>query len=89
VLPRRPLRARPFVQPGLLGSLGADRYDISDAARDSVRLLARETGESVFFSARRGTLRFRPERQPEFGHLLLEQSHELSRRLAASNRRTG
>lgn len=38
----------------LLGSLAADRYDISDAARESVRLLARETGESAFFSARRG-----------------------------------
>jgi DNA-binding IclR family transcriptional regulator len=39
----------------LLGSLAADRYDITDAARESVRILARETGESAFFSARRGT----------------------------------
>lgn len=39
----------------LLGSLAADRYDITDAARESVRLLARETGESAFFSARRGS----------------------------------
>jgi DNA-binding IclR family transcriptional regulator len=39
----------------LLGSLAADRYDISDAARESVRVLARETGESAFFSARRGS----------------------------------
>ncbi|QJU54711.1 IclR family transcriptional regulator [Herbiconiux sp. KACC 21604] len=38
----------------LLGSLAADRYDITDAARESVRILARETGESAFFSARRG-----------------------------------
>ena len=38
----------------LLGSLAADRYDITEAARESVRLIARETGESAFFSARRG-----------------------------------
>ncbi|WP_423259658.1 IclR family transcriptional regulator [Herbiconiux sp. 11R-BC] len=49
-------RGRWFLGPELylLGSLAADRYDIRDAARESVRLLARETGESAFFSARRG-----------------------------------
>ncbi|MCS5735692.1 IclR family transcriptional regulator [Herbiconiux sp. CPCC 203386] len=49
-------RGRWFLGPELylLGSLAADRYDITDAARESVRLLARETGESAFFSARRG-----------------------------------
>lgn len=49
-------RGRWFLGPELylLGSLAADRYDISDAARESVRLLARETGESAFLSARRG-----------------------------------
>lgn len=38
----------------LLGSIAAERYDITDLARDSVELLARETGESAFLSARRG-----------------------------------
>ena len=38
----------------LLGSLAAERYDITDIARDSVDVLARETGESAFLSARRG-----------------------------------
>ena len=49
-------RGRWFLGPELylLGSLAADRYDITDPARESVRLLARETGESAFFSARRG-----------------------------------
>lgn len=49
-------KGRWFLGPELylLGSLAADRYDITDAARESVRLLARETGESAFFSARRG-----------------------------------
>lgn len=50
-------RGRWFLGPELylLGSLAADRYDITDAARESVRTLARETGESAFFSARRGS----------------------------------
>ncbi|MDO9397468.1 MAG: IclR family transcriptional regulator [Herbiconiux sp.] len=50
-------RGRWFLGPELylLGSLAADRYDITDAARESVRVLARETGESAFFSARRGS----------------------------------
>ncbi|MGD8195210.1 IclR family transcriptional regulator [Herbiconiux sp. P18] len=50
-------KGRWFLGPELylLGSLAADRYDITDAARDTVRTLARETGESAFFSARRGT----------------------------------
>ncbi|MDF2442115.1 MAG: hypothetical protein JWR01_318 [Subtercola sp.] len=49
-------RGRWFLGPELylLGSLAADRYDITDAARDSVRRLAKETGESAFFSTRRG-----------------------------------
>lgn len=38
----------------LLGSLAAERYDITELARSSVELLARETGESAFLSARRG-----------------------------------
>jgi DNA-binding IclR family transcriptional regulator len=38
----------------LLGALAAERYDVPDAAREAVALLARETGESAFFSARRG-----------------------------------
>ncbi|WP_432793770.1 IclR family transcriptional regulator [Rhodococcus ruber] len=38
----------------LLGSLAAGRYDITDLARDVLRDLARETGESAFLSARRG-----------------------------------
>ena len=32
----------------------AYRYDVTDQAREIVTLLARETGESAFFSARRG-----------------------------------
>ncbi|RFA11373.1 IclR family transcriptional regulator [Subtercola boreus] len=50
-------RGRWFLGPELylLGSLAADRYDITAAARDSVRRLAKETGESAFFSTRRGT----------------------------------
>jgi len=38
----------------LLGTLAADRYDITELARESVRVLARETGESAFLSVRRG-----------------------------------
>ena len=38
----------------LLGAVAADRYDITDLALDHVRELARLTGESAFFSARRG-----------------------------------
>ncbi|MFF0814535.1 IclR family transcriptional regulator [Rhodococcus sp. NPDC003318] len=38
----------------LLGSQAAGRYDITDLARDILRDLARETGESAFLSARRG-----------------------------------
>lgn len=38
----------------LMGSIAAERYDITDAVRESVQSLARETGESAFFSARRG-----------------------------------
>ena len=38
----------------LMGAIAAERYDITDLARDSVRALAAETGESAFLSARRG-----------------------------------
>lgn len=38
----------------LLGSVAAHRYDVGDLARPSVRRLADATGESAFFSARRG-----------------------------------
>ncbi|MFD3427335.1 IclR family transcriptional regulator [Nocardia fluminea] len=38
----------------LMGSLAAERYDITDVARPVLRELARETGESAFLSARRG-----------------------------------
>ncbi|HXH36105.1 MAG TPA: IclR family transcriptional regulator [Plantibacter sp.] len=38
----------------LLGSLAAERYDIAALARESVRILAHETGESAFLSVRRG-----------------------------------
>lgn len=45
-----------FAGPELyvMGSLAAGRYDIGDIARDAVAQLAAETGESAFFSARRG-----------------------------------
>jgi len=38
----------------LMGSIAAERYDITAEARDSVRALAAATGESAFLSARRG-----------------------------------
>jgi len=38
----------------LLGVGAAYRYDVTDRAREVVNLLARETGESAFFSTRRG-----------------------------------
>jgi DNA-binding IclR family transcriptional regulator len=38
----------------LLGAGAATRYDITDQASDIVNRLARETGESVFLTARRG-----------------------------------
>jgi DNA-binding IclR family transcriptional regulator len=38
----------------LMGAIAAERYDITDLARDSLRELAAETGESAFLSARRG-----------------------------------
>jgi DNA-binding IclR family transcriptional regulator len=37
----------------LLGTMAAQRYDVTDQARDVVRFLAAETGESAFLSARR------------------------------------
>lgn len=38
----------------LLGSAAAARYDVTELAQPSVRRLAQVTGESAFFSARRG-----------------------------------
>ena len=38
----------------LLGEVAAQRYDVTQQARTSVRRLAAATGESAFFSARRG-----------------------------------
>jgi DNA-binding IclR family transcriptional regulator len=38
----------------LLGSMAAERYDITDSARGILRDLARDTGESAFLSTRRG-----------------------------------
>ncbi|MBY6680942.1 IclR family transcriptional regulator [Rhodococcus sp. BP-316] len=38
----------------LLGSMAAERYDITSSAGDILRDLARTTGESAFLSARRG-----------------------------------
>ncbi|MFB9686782.1 IclR family transcriptional regulator [Amycolatopsis plumensis] len=38
----------------LLGGVAASRYDVTQHARDSVHRLAAATGESAFFSARRG-----------------------------------
>lgn len=38
----------------LIGAVAAERYDISDLAREHVAALAQATGESAFLSARRG-----------------------------------
>lgn len=38
----------------LMGTIAAERYDVTDVARAAVRSLAAATGESAFFSARRG-----------------------------------
>lgn len=38
----------------LLGTVAAPRYDATDQARPALRRLAAETGESAFFSVRRG-----------------------------------
>ncbi|MEW9870771.1 IclR family transcriptional regulator [Arthrobacter sp. HS15c] len=38
----------------LMGSVAAERYDITELAREHVSALAEETGESAFLSARRG-----------------------------------
>ncbi|MDI6023651.1 IclR family transcriptional regulator [Leucobacter sp. UT-8R-CII-1-4] len=38
----------------LMGAIAADRYDISELARDHIAALAEATGESAFLSARRG-----------------------------------
>lgn len=51
-----PLHGRWVLGPELylMGSVAATRYDITQLAAPSVAALARETGESAFFSARRG-----------------------------------
>ncbi len=56
LLDRDETSGRWFVGPELyvMGSLAASRYDIGDVARESVAQLAATTGESAFFSARRG-----------------------------------
>ena len=38
----------------LMGAVAASRYDISDLARETLRVIAARTGESAFLSARRG-----------------------------------
>lgn len=38
----------------LMGAIAADRYDISELAREHIAALAEATGESAFLSARRG-----------------------------------
>jgi DNA-binding IclR family transcriptional regulator len=38
----------------LMGAVAAERYDVTELARESVRELAARTGESAFFSVRRG-----------------------------------
>ncbi|MEU4561092.1 IclR family transcriptional regulator [Actinoplanes sp. NPDC023936] len=50
-------RGRWYLGPELflLGSVAAERYDVTSTARDVLRSLAEKTGESAFFSARRGT----------------------------------
>lgn len=53
---RDPAGARWFLGPELylMGAIAAERYDITDLARESLRELAAQTGESAFLSARRG-----------------------------------
>jgi DNA-binding IclR family transcriptional regulator len=49
-------RGRWYLGPELflLGSVAAERYDVTSTARDILRSLAGKTGESAYFSARRG-----------------------------------
>lgn len=53
---RDPQTGRWFLGPEtyVLGMAAATRYDLTNEARASVHRLARETGESAFFSVRRG-----------------------------------
>ena len=53
---RDPARGRWFLGPEmfLLGAVAAERYDVTQAARETLAALAEQTGESAFFSARRG-----------------------------------
>jgi DNA-binding IclR family transcriptional regulator len=53
---RDPEGSRWYLGPELylMGAIAAERYDITDLARDSLRELAAATGESAFLSARRG-----------------------------------
>jgi DNA-binding IclR family transcriptional regulator len=53
---RDPARGRWFLGPEmfLLGAVAAERYDVTSTAREALRSLSEQTGESAFFSARRG-----------------------------------
>jgi len=53
---RDPARGRWFLGPEmfLLGTVAAERYDVTQAALETLAALAEQTGESAFFSARRG-----------------------------------
>lgn len=53
---RNPASGRWLLGPELyiMGSIAAERYDITSLARDSVRALSAATGESAFLSALRG-----------------------------------
>ena len=52
---RDPVRGRWYLGPEmfLLGAVAAERYDVASDARDVLRSLAEQTGESSFFTARR------------------------------------
>ncbi len=56
LIDRDPLRGRWFLGPEmfLLGSVAANRYDVTAPTRETIRALAEQTGESAHFSARRG-----------------------------------
>ncbi|KQV06402.1 IclR family transcriptional regulator [Leifsonia sp. Root112D2] len=51
---RRSGRWFPGPELYLMGSVSASRYDVTETARETVRSIAARTGESAFFSARRG-----------------------------------
>jgi DNA-binding IclR family transcriptional regulator len=53
---RDAVRGRWFLGPELflLGAVAAERFDVTAAARETLRALAEASGESAYFSARRG-----------------------------------